>query len=135
MVFKAAEEQDWAPMEPIPFAFIACPALKRPGLIDGRLSDGDADTFKKKMRLVLQTAYLYGHDTVILGAWGTGAWCCPPTHVAELFAEVLADCDGAFRTVCFAIKTTPDTREGNRFSRARDAFSRVLEGSGAAPSP
>jgi uncharacterized protein (TIGR02452 family) len=125
-VFKAAEEEDWVPMEPVRLAFIACPAIKRPHLVNEGLTDADAELFRRKIRLVLQTAYTKGHDTLVLGAWGTGAFGCPPQHVAELFKEELQACEGAFKTVCFAIKKTPDTHEGNRFYNAFEVFSAVF---------
>lgn len=131
-VFKAAEEDAWVATEPVSFAFIACPAVKRPRLESGRMNEGDAERFRTKIRLVLQIAHAEGHRALVLGAFGCGAWCCPPAHVAELFRDELAACAGAFERVCFAIKDTPSSYEGNRFTGARETFASVLTGGRAA---
>lgn len=56
-----------------------------------------------KIRGLLATAYNEGIDFLILSAWGCGAFGCPVSHVARLFAEVVAEFDGCFRGICFAI--------------------------------
>ena len=88
--------------------FVACPALRHPMLTpEGRLADADAARLAVKVELVLQLAHRHGHDGVVLGAMGCGAWKCPPDHVAEVMADVLsrfcARVPGAFRRVDFAI--------------------------------
>ncbi|KAG5183132.1 hypothetical protein JKP88DRAFT_273110 [Tribonema minus] len=131
-VFAEGESAMWRLMsEPVKLAFIACPALKRPHCVDDRLSDSDAALFAAKMQLVLEIAEMYNHDAVVLGAWGTGAWGCPPRHVAELFRDVLKDWNGAFKRVSFAIVKTPDTHERGRY-RDVDALAVFREVFGSA---
>lgn len=53
-----------------------------------------------------QAAHAHGHDSVVLGAMGCGAFRNPPAHVAQLFHTVLqeqARLGVAFRVVAFAI--------------------------------
>ena len=43
---------------------------------------------KNKMRTILRIGLLHGHDSLILGAFGCGAFHTPPSHIARLFAEI-----------------------------------------------
>jgi uncharacterized protein (TIGR02452 family) len=63
-------------------------------------------------RIARVLAVAAGHDAVVLGAWGCGAFGCDPVMVAGLFAKALS---GPFRDVfarvLFAIlDTTPERR-------------------------
>jgi uncharacterized protein (TIGR02452 family) len=52
---------------------------------------------------VLQVAAHHGHRTVILGAWGCGAFRNNPHDAAEAFAHGLSTMAGAFSRVVFAV--------------------------------
>lgn len=56
---------------------------------------------------ILQIAEAHGHDTLVLGAWGCGAFGNDAKMVASAFMEALATVP-AFEHVCFAVY---DTRE------------------------
>jgi len=84
-------------------AFIACPAIKKPGLVNGKFTIEDSELFRRKIRNILNTAYKYGHDSVVLGAMGCGAWECPQEEVAKLFQEVLKEYEGMFKIIVFSI--------------------------------
>lgn len=84
-------------------SFIASPAIKKPNLVDGRFSEEDHELFKMKVRNILNIAYKYGHDSVVLGAMGCGAWQCPQEEVAEIFKNVIGEYEGMFRVIAFAI--------------------------------
>jgi uncharacterized protein (TIGR02452 family) len=75
---------------------------------------------------MLQLAHDHGHDSVVLGASGCGAWRCPPEHVAQVFASVLAECPGAFRVVAFAILRSPAAgeRQTGNYETFKGAFRR-----------
>lgn len=93
--------------------FIACPALKYPQIIQKsgvkpRLTDSDVQLLKRKIELIIQTAFKYKHDCIIFGAMGCGAWQNPPHHVAEIFKEVLQEYDGVIKDYVFAILKTND---------------------------
>ena len=62
-----------------------------PPRVGERLKPEDCERLKIKVRLILQIAIQKGHDAVVLGALGCGAWRNPPQHVAEIFQEVLAE--------------------------------------------
>jgi hypothetical protein len=88
---------------------------------------------KDKIRVILNIAAEHGHDSLVLrssfvlttpharavmltpqrlspslsllhSAFGCGAFCNPPDHMAELFREVLEkEYQGCFKHICFAI--------------------------------
>jgi uncharacterized protein (TIGR02452 family) len=108
-VFKEGERAA-RPFERVPpylLDFVACPALRHPVLRDedgGRLCAADAARLRRKVELVLQVAHRHGHDAVVLGAMGCGAWKSPPEHVAEIMRDALrALPQGAFRAVAVAV--------------------------------
>lgn len=99
---------DWKRIETPPkMAFVACPGLKYPKTKNGRLCATDVAILKMKIELIIQTAFEFGHETIIFGALGCGAWGNPPGHVAEIFKQVLDEYDGYVPNYYFAILTTP----------------------------
>jgi uncharacterized protein (TIGR02452 family) len=84
--------------------FIACPGIKMPKLTDGnRLYPADEERLRRKLHVVFRKAYEGNHDTLVLGALGCGVWGCPPIHVAEIFKGVIAEYNGVFEAVYFAV--------------------------------
>jgi uncharacterized protein (TIGR02452 family) len=93
-------------------------ALKRPDLLDGQvLGSGakqkvfakkeDRDLTKKKMKLALRMAASRGHDRLVLGALGCGAFANPANEVVECWKEVLEENEfsgGWWQDVCFAVR-------------------------------
>ncbi|MCP3141462.1 TIGR02452 family protein [Pyxidicoccus xibeiensis] len=56
-----------------------------------------------RARKVLQVAAHQGHRTLVLGAWGCGAFRNDPGDAAEAFAQALDQFPGAFDRVVFAV--------------------------------
>ena len=52
---------------------------------------------------VFDVALAHDHDSLVLGAWGCGAFKNDPTMVAQAFAEVAAQYDGQFDLLLFAV--------------------------------
>jgi hypothetical protein len=48
-------------------------------------------------------AYLYGHDAVVLSAFGCGAYKNPSYAVAKIMKEVINEYDGLFEVIYIAI--------------------------------
>ena len=70
-----------------------------------------------------------GHDCVVFGAMGCGAWNNPPEHVAEIFAEVLAAHNGVLRAAVFAVLNLSRAAYGGYATASAsnfEVFSRVL---------
>jgi uncharacterized protein (TIGR02452 family) len=84
-------------------AFSTVPGLRRPQLEHNRLKPFDVLRLIKKIHVICQMGALYGHDVLVLGALGCGAWMNPPQHVAEIFRDTLKAYDGVFREIVFAI--------------------------------
>jgi uncharacterized protein (TIGR02452 family) len=67
---------------------------------------------RERIAKILAVAQSHGHDSLILGAWGCGAFGNDGHQVAELFHLALTvDFAGAFKEITFAIvDTSPDRR-------------------------
>lgn len=73
-----------------------------------------------RIDMILNTALNHKVDTIILGAWGCGAFKNPPEIVAKAFKKVLDEkYRAAFKNIVFAIKNT----NNNNF----EMFKRVLD--------
>ncbi|MBQ6337554.1 MAG: TIGR02452 family protein [Kiritimatiellae bacterium] len=74
------------------------------GFGGGFTSEGDAVQLNK-IRTIFRIALANGHDSLVMGAFGCGAFQLPPEAVAEQFARALGEPEfaGRFRIVIFAI--------------------------------
>lgn len=99
-------------------------AIRQPKLSDAQTVAGekrkvfakasDRNLTKDKMRLTLRMAAVKGHDRLVLGAMGCGAFRNPPEEIAEAWTEVLSEDEfsgGWWREMWFAVLDTKD--EGN----------------------
>lgn len=87
-------------------SFIAVPGINRPELKDAtHLADNMIEGTKNKMRTILRIGLRHGHDSLVLGALGCGAFCNPPSHIARLFHEVFEEPEfkNKYRLISFAI--------------------------------
>jgi len=115
-VLRSTEEKGYPWLEnPYEVAFIASAAYRRPRLENDNihLLPKFAEGFMRKVRAVLWTAAMYGHDSCVLSAWGCGAFRNPPLHIAQLFKEVLLEdwIKGRFKNVTFAIFDDHNSRK------------------------
>lgn len=116
VVFRAGRDQNYALYDWSDCCSLSClamPAMRHPHLVDDRLSDEDARLTLEKIRNIFGVARHYGHDSLVLGALGCGAYGNPPTHIAELFKKVIDEYQGQFKQVVFAILTDHNDRYGN----------------------
>ena len=92
-IFRGLEADGYPLLEePYYLSVISVPAVNRPTLKDGdHLSDEMVEVTKTKMRSIFRIALLHGHDALVLGAWGCGAFKNHPHHIAQLFQEVLKE--------------------------------------------
>ena len=87
--------------------------LKYKAADGGFTPEGDAVQMNK-IRTIFRIALVNGHDSLVLGAFGCGAFQLPPEAVAEQFSRVLAEpeFECCFRAVVFAILSNPaDAKE------------------------
>lgn len=83
-----------------------------------RISDMDLlRLHEKRLRRILQVAILEGRDSLILGAFGCGAFANNPGVVATAAANVLPDYLYAFQTIEYAIYCSPRDASNYRIFR------------------
>lgn len=93
-------------------------------LVDGRLSDRAVAITKNKIRTIYRIGILHGHDSLVLGAWGCGAFGNPPEQMAHLFIDVLNEDEfrGRYKDIRFAI-----IEDHNSKGRNYQTFKNVIE--------
>lgn len=94
--------------EPYTLSFLTCAAPYAPAVGKAR----SVELMKHRTRRVLEIARAYGYNSLVLGAWGCGAFENDPKSTAVLFKEsLLGDFAGSFREIVFAITDwSPDRR-------------------------
>lgn len=106
-LFREDEKSGYRLMErPCKMSFISVAGVNRPALDgNGMIADYLIETVKNKMRTIFRIGLNNGHDSLVLGALGCGAFRNPPHHVARLFHEVIEEKEflGKYRLVVFAI--------------------------------
>jgi uncharacterized protein (TIGR02452 family) len=86
--------------EPWIASFITCAAPYAPEVGQPRAGD----LLERRIRRVLEVGHTHGFDTLVLGAWGCGAFANDPARTARDFRTALETTfAGAFREVVFAV--------------------------------
>lgn len=133
LFFRAGVNDGYALLErPFSCAVVSVAALNGPKLdANGRLVEWAANATRRKIRTMLRIGLLHGHDAIVLGAWGCGAFRNPPEHMAELFHETLHEPEfaGKFRRVRFAIIEDHNTRHSN-FTPFANVFNAPIRSDG-----
>ena len=97
--FRLMEEPRW-------LSFISVAGMNRPQLkSDGMIADHLVEPIRHKIRTILRIGLAHGHDSLVLGALGCGAFHNPPAQIARLFHEILMEKEFAdkYRHISFAI--------------------------------
>jgi uncharacterized protein (TIGR02452 family) len=109
-IFRASENNGYALLQnPYQCAFVSVPAISHPELEeqDGLLflARHLVEPTKEKMRTILRIAGQFTHSSLVLSAFGCGAFGNPPHHIARLFQEVFNETEfrNRFKTVVFSI--------------------------------
>jgi uncharacterized protein (TIGR02452 family) len=86
---------------------VAAPALVGPfPTPDGKdyLKEDQKNVMEKKIRMLFYAAHLNGNDSMVLSAWGCGAFFCPIQGTAKLFRKVIDEgVPGSVKKIVFAI--------------------------------
>jgi len=135
LVFRASEAQGFAFLpEPVSLDFVAVAACRRPRLLanaeGAQVLDRDSETLtENKIRLMLDIGRAHQHDTLVLGAFGCGAFGNPPQHVAQIFRRVLSEpvYRYAFHRVYFAIIDDHNAHRQHNREGNLAPFARVFE--------
>lgn len=106
-IFREDEAHGYKLMSmPRDLAFISVAGMNRPKLDDAGMIDCSLiEPVKNKIRTIFRLGLKHGHDSLVLGALGCGAFCNPPEHIARLFHEVMKEPEFAnkFKLIVFAI--------------------------------
>ena len=103
--------------QPFHVACVACAAIRNPKVcwtVDAVkprqvfLKDEDYELTRRKIASLFQLAYTEGHDSLVLGALGCGAFHNPPEQIAEIFNEFLQKYKYCFKYICFAVLSVKD---------------------------
>lgn len=115
--FRESEQKGYALLEkPISLSFITVAGMNRPDLTaDGMIADHHVEPIKNKIRTIFRIGLAHGHDSLVLGALGCGAFRNPPRHVARLFHEVMKEREfrHQYRRIVFAILDDHNARQSH----------------------
>jgi len=132
-VFRKAEAKGYEFMEkPVPLSFLAVAAYRGPPLVgatgkqrekskgkkgpkpEPMLPSKFVEKTKRKVRGMLAMGVMHNHDSLVLSAFGCGAYGNPPTHMAWLFREVIfKEFNGCFKNITFAIFDDHNARKAH----------------------
>lgn len=109
-VFRAGKNSEYAMLEkPFEVGMLVSPGLDRPeyertnGITSYKRKE-DEEQLQKLIMTQLRASHEEGYDTVVLGAFGCGAFYNPPELVAEFYKKIIdAHFKGAFKKIVFAI--------------------------------
>ena len=127
-VFRSSERTGYFLFKkPQSLSFITVAALESPPLKRNNelrewvLTEHAAEATKERIRTIFRIAIAHGHYSLVLGAFGCGAFENPPAHMARLFREILEEEEfqGKIKFVVFAIFDRKKFPE-NLFSFARE---------------
>ena len=128
-VFRGTEQMGYPLLDKsFQMSFIAVAGINRPMLESPeRIVSEMVEPVKNKIRTIFRIGLLHGHDSLVLGALGCGAFRNPPSHIARLFHEVMEEPEfkNKYKLLLFAIlddhnaklKHNPD---GNYFPFVRE---------------
>ncbi len=107
--------------EPVVLGVVTVPAPNRYGAALIASEKLIEETFVRRIRIMLRAAMKHGYRTLVLGAWGCGAFGNSPVKVAGYFKEVIVaeECGNCFEEICFAIYGKED---GENITAFRECF-------------
>jgi uncharacterized protein (TIGR02452 family) len=89
--------------EPVRIATISCAAYAQPATRGSRLAEAEEEGTRRKIEAIFSVAAAHGHDSLVLSAFGCGAFGNPPLAIARLMREACERYSRAFRRIDFAI--------------------------------
>ncbi|MBR6415116.1 MAG: TIGR02452 family protein [Bacteroidales bacterium] len=108
VLFFRSTEKDGSVLldDPRNIPVISVAAISGPGITpEGNLYPEDEALTREKMRTIMRIGLDNGHDSLVLSAFGCGAFSNPPAAIARLFHETLLEDEfrDRYRLVDFAI--------------------------------
>ena len=82
---------------------------------DGNLPENAKNIYRNKIRTIFRIGLLKGHDSLVLGAFGCGAFHNPPLEMAHLFKEIMEEEEfkNRYKLITFAIITDHNDQNQN----------------------
>lgn len=105
-VIKNGSDKKYSYLDkPFMVDIISVAAIKNPTIENGKFTKPVENVLKNKIRTILNAGVFWENDSLVLGAFGCGAFKTPPELMAELFKEVLSEENyrKRFRKIVFAI--------------------------------
>ena len=107
--------------DPYDVAVVTCAALNLNGkhpiklTPDGHMPQAAIDITRNKIRTVFRIGLTYGHDSLVLGAFGCGAFRNPPAEIARLFHDVMEEPEfkDKFKLITFSIIEDHNSNNAN----------------------
>ena len=129
-VFRTGESLGCALLdEPFQLSFISTGAIKKRDVAD--FGEEDVRITRERIRTVFRAGLDRGHDCLILGAWGCGAFKNPVDVMAHLFKEVAEEpgFKDRYRAVWFACMEKAGKRDpsAGKFAPFYDLFGKLQD--------
>lgn len=116
-IFRAEESAGYELLDSLyQVSVISVAGINRPDLTsEGLLTPLMVQGTLHKIRTILRIGLLHGHDSLVLGALGCGAFRNPPHHIAKLFHEVLNEKEfcNKYKRIVFAILEDHNSRRNH----------------------
>lgn len=108
VTFFRTTEQENSALVPNPYNIpvISVAAINKPQIgRNGMIVDRDVEITLEKIRTIFRIGMIKGHDSLVLSAFGCGAFANPPKHIARLFHQVIEEEEfkNVFKLIEFAI--------------------------------
>ena len=105
--FRGPESEGYPLLDdPYGISVISVAAIAGPRIgKDGMMPREEENLTLDKIRTIFRIGMDNGHDSLVLSAFGCGAFANPPAHIAKLFHQVMEEPEfkNAFRLIAFAI--------------------------------
>ena len=106
---KVIKDQQYRLLEtPFDISAIAAAAILNPQIENKQLCERDYKYTLYTLNNVLKTCYFHGHETLVLGAFGCGAFHNPPMEIIRIYNTLLEKYNGCFKKIIFAIYSRND---------------------------
>lgn len=89
-------------------ACIAVAALRKSPYDAPKYTPLEYEQMTQKIRMIFRVAIMHGHDSLVLGAFGCGAFNNPPIEVCNIMESVILEHQGYFQDIYFAVLSDDD---------------------------
>jgi len=102
-IIKDSRDTEYQYIEPVKVSMIAIAALKDPKLVGDKLCQRDYNITFEKLDSIFKIGIINGHDSLVLGALGCGAYHNPPLEIAQIYNILIQKYGKYYKKIGFAI--------------------------------